>query len=116
MSDEIKVEQITVPKALFYLVDGLKIALSPKCRAYVVIPIIVNILLLILLGYGTFTYLKALVFELFDMFPAFLVFFAYVICALLGLTIFCVACYCFSTIATIIASPFYGLLADKVES
>ena len=92
MSDEIKVEQITVSKALFYLVDGLKIALSPKCRAYVVIPIIVNILLLILLGYGTFTYLKALVFELFDMFPAFLVFFAYVICALSGLTIFCVAC------------------------
>lgn len=55
-------------------------------------------------------------FSLFEGLPEFLSFVAYVLSYLLGIMIIFVCGYFFSTVATIIASPFYGLLADKVEA
>lgn len=67
-------------------------------------------------SYLLFTNIKALIFSLFEGLPDFLSFVAYVLSYLLGLMIIFVCGYFFSTVATIIASPFYGLLADKVEA
>lgn len=67
-------------------------------------------------SYLLFTNIKALIFSLFEGLPDFLSFVAYVLSYLLGFMIIFVCGYFFSTVATIIASPFYGLLADKVEA
>lgn len=107
--------KISALDAIKYLFDGIKLSLSKECRMYVIIPIIVNFVILFSLGYTTFNYISGLISDIFKTFPEFLIFLAYIITAIIGLLIGFVSCYIFSTVATIIASPFYGLLADKVE-
>lgn len=115
MNNEITERKISALDAISYLCEGIKMALSKECRLYVMIPIIVNFVILFSLGYATFNYISNIVSNIFKEFPEFLIFLAYIITAILGLLIGFVSCYIFSTVATIIASPFYGLLADKVE-
>lgn len=112
---EVTPVRLGIMDAVTYLKNGIRMALSKECRLYIILPIIVNIILLSILGYYLFTNLKTLVFNIFEDIPSYLNFLAYIISAFLSLTIIFVSCYIFSTLATIIASPFYGLLADKVE-
>lgn len=107
--------QITLPELINCLKTGLLLAISKECRTYIIIPIIVNIIILSVAGYVLYSYMSAAVYYLFDMFPEFLLFLAYIVIFLLGTTIVFAGFYIFSTVATIIASPFYGLLADKAE-
>ena len=109
-------KEITFGESVSFIFTGLKLALSKECRLYIIIPLIVNVLFMSSCSYFLFTYLKELIFSLFEGLPDFLSFLAYILAYLLGITIIFVAGYFFSTVATIIASPFYGLLADKVES
>ncbi len=85
---------------------------------YVILPICLNLVLMSAAGYYIFSYIKDFVFKIIDIWPDFLnflIFLAYIISTLLAASLIFVSCYLFSTVATIIASPFYGLLADKVE-
>ena len=115
MNNDITARKISALDAISYLFEGIKMAFSKECRLYVIIPIIVNFIILFSLGYATFNYISNLISDIFKTFPEFLIFLAYIITAILGLLIGFVSCYIFSTVATIIASPFYGLLADKGE-
>lgn len=107
--------EITVVDAFNYLVRGVKLALSKECRLYIIIPVTINLILMSLVGYFLFTNIKDWVFQMVELLPDFLVFLAYILSAILATLIVFVSCYFFSTVATIIASPFYGLLADKIE-
>ena len=101
--------EITFSEAITYIFTGLKLALSKECRLYIIIPLIVNVLFMSTCSYLLFTNIKALIFSLFEGLPDFLSFVAYVLSYLLGIMIIFVCGYFFSTGATIIASPFYGL-------
>lgn len=107
--------KLGIMDAVSYLKNGIRLALSKECRLYIILPVLVNLILLSSLGYYLFSNLKTLVFNIFEDIPSYLNFLAYIISAILSITIIFVSCYIFSTLATIIASPFYGLLADKVE-
>lgn len=107
--------KIVITDAFVFLKDGLGLALSRECRKFILIPILVNILLLSLCGYLIFSYLKSLIFNLIGLWPDFLMFIAYIVSAVLAILLVFLSCYFFSFFATIIASPFYGLLAEKVE-
>ena len=106
---------ISIIDAFKYLSLGIKLALSKDCRLYILIPVLINLILMSLVGYLLFTYIKDWVFQLVEMWPDYLLFLAYIFSAIFALLLIFVSCYFFSTVATIIASPFYGLLADKVE-
>ena len=97
------------------LVQGFKLALSKECRAYVIIPVLVNLLLLSIGGYFAYSLINDVIFSLREYLPDYLMFLLYLLTVIAALMIIFVCCYFFSTIATIIASPFYGLLADKAE-
>ncbi len=107
--------KLGIMDAIKYLNEGIKMALSKECRLYIILPVLFNLILLSALGYYLFINLKEIVFNLFEDIPQFLNFIAYILAGFLSITIIFVSCYIFSTLATIIASPFYGLLADKVE-
>lgn len=108
-------KEITIVDAFNYLIQGMKLALSKDCRLYIIIPIIINLILMSIVGYFLFANIKDWIFQMVGLLPDFLVFLAYILSAILAILIIFVSCYFFSTIATIIASPFYGLLADKIE-
>lgn len=106
---------IPASEAPALLLEGLKLALSKPCRPYVLLPLLVNVLLLGWCGYLIYSYLNSFIISLTDYLPAFLGLLIWLLSFIVGASIIMVACYMFSTVATIIASPFYGLLADRAE-
>lgn len=110
-------QKIGVTEAIDFLATGLKLALSKECRLFVIIPILINIVVLCLGGYLTVHWLLGMIDSLItDNVPAWLgSILVSIIGILLTVVVGFVACFFFSTIATIIASPFYGLLAEKAE-
>ena len=108
-------QKISLVTAISLIFDGISLALKKEFRAFVLIPILINLVLFSVLGYVLFYYIKELIFDIFNTFPDWLVFVAYILSALLVIALLIAGCYFFSTVATIIASPFYGILADKVE-
>ena len=108
-------QEINVLSMPGFLWDGLRLAVSKECRMYVIIPIIINCIVLIAGGMAVYHAITAFLQQYLDMLPQWLMFLSYIIYIILFLTIGFVFCYIFSTVATIIASPFYGLLAEKAE-
>lgn len=110
------VNQSISPFSVFnYITTGLSLAVSKECRLFVIIPILINLVVLLLGGYLMFQSIYGLLQEYVNMLPQWLSFLSYLIYILLVASLGFVFCYIFSTIATIIASPFYGLLAEKAE-
>lgn len=99
-------------EVLSFLSGGLKLALSKECRAYLIIPILINIIVLSGGSWVLYHYLTSLIEEVTGGLPSFI---SGLISLLLVVSLFLAGCFIFSTLATIIASPFYGLLAERVE-
>ncbi len=107
--------EISLTAVIGMLGQGVQLAFRKECRLFVIIPILVNIVIMTLCGYLIFNYLMEFIYAGVGYLPDFLNFLAYIAAALLAVCTIFVGCYFFSTIATIIASPFYGFLAEKVQ-
>lgn len=108
-------QRVTPGQALGFLTCGLKIAVSKECRLYILVPVLVNLVLLSICGYSIYSYLSSMIASLDELLPQWLSFLTVIISIILALMVIFIGCYFFSTVATIIASPFYGLLADRAE-
>ena len=95
--------------------EGLELALSPQCRAHVIVPIIVNVILLSAGGAAAYLGVRHWIFGWTDTLPGFLSWLGWILAAIAALLIIFLCFWFFSAVATIIASPFYGLLADRAE-
>jgi CysZ protein len=98
-----------------YLREGLKLVLSPGLRLFVLLPLTVNVLLfggLIYLAIQQFgSWLEAFMPNL----PDWLSFLEYLIWPLFVVLLLVIIFFTFTTLANIIAAPFNGFLAEKVE-
>ncbi len=98
-----------------YFMYGASLAMTPGLRRYVIFPLLINFVLiggaLILLFNQMGDWINSMVGAL----PDFLDWLSYLLWPLISLLVVVVAMYYFSTLANIIASPFSGLLAEKVE-
>lgn len=115
ISDNLNTTHLHAGDAFTCIVDGLRLAFSKECRSYVIVPILINILLLSLGGYTAFILVKSMIMSLADFLPDYLMFLLYILSLIAAGLIIFVCCYFFSTVAAIIASPFYGMLADQAE-
>ncbi|MBW9259841.1 MAG: sulfate transporter CysZ [Candidatus Thiodiazotropha sp. (ex. Lucinisca nassula)] len=98
-----------------YLLEGLKLLFKPGIRPFVLIPLLINIVvfsLLVWLGVDQFE-------QLMDRFlpgdESWLAWLRWLLWPLFAIAIILVVFYTFTVIANLIASPFNGLLAEKVE-
>ena len=98
-----------------YLLRGLRLLTKPGLRPFVLIPLIVNVLvfsLLIWLGVDQFE-------QLMDRFlpsdESWLYWLRWLLWPLFAITLVLIIFYTFTVIANLIAAPFNGLLAEKVE-
>ncbi len=98
-----------------YFFYGIKLALSPKIRRFVVLPLLTNVLLVGGAIFYLFSHLNAWIEGWIGQLPEFLSWLTYVLWPLLAITILATFSYFFSTLANFIAAPFNGLLAEKVE-
>lgn len=111
-------QEIGLTDSLKFMGVGLNIAFSKECFMFVLIPIIVNVLVLSLGGYFTVHWILGYVEDaVAGAIPGWL---SGVLMWLLGfilvISLGYVSCMLFATIANIIASPFYGILAEKAET
>lgn len=98
-----------------YLREGLKLVLSPNLRLFVLLPLAINLLLfggmIYFAGHQFGLWLDALMPTL----PDWLSFLSYILWPLFVALLVLMVFFTFTLVANIIAAPFNGFLAEKVE-
>jgi CysZ protein len=98
-----------------YLTRGAALLKHPSLRAFVVVPLALNMLIFgALLALG-FSYISDLMDAMLSRIPAWLEFIKWILWPLIVISVSLIAGYFFTSVALIIASPFNALLAEKAE-
>lgn len=101
--------------SLYYFLKGWSLIQVPGIRRYVIMPILANIVIMSLLFYWFFTMISSVIDLGLHYMPSWLQWLSYIATIMIVLVFAIFFCYFFSTITNIIAAPFNGLLAEKVE-
>ncbi len=97
-----------------YLIQGLRLLLRPGLKRYLMIPLVINILVFSLVGWLGYSQFEA-VLDHFLPSSSWLHYFRWILWPLFALTFLIIIFYTFTLIANLLAAPFNGLLAEKVE-
>ncbi len=98
-----------------YFFQGFQLIRQPGLRTFVLIPLLVNLLLFGGAFYYLYLQLGDLINWMMSYVPSFLDWLRYLIWPVAVLSVLFVFSFLFTTLANIIAAPFNGLLAEKVE-
>lgn len=99
--------------AVGFLFKGAKLLTNPKLRAFILIPILINIVLYsVALALGYY-YMDALITQ---SIPSWLHWLNWILWPLFFISFFVVGFFTFTVLANLIASPFYGLLAARTQA
>lgn len=99
-----------------YLREGLSLILQPGLRLFVILPLATNLLLFIGLIYLATNQFNTWVDRLMPGLPDWLGFLEYVLWPLFVVLVLLMVFFTFTMLANIIAAPFNGFLAEKVET
>ena len=95
-----------------YFVRGFAIITRPGIRAYVIVPLLINVVLFSVLMYLGASWLTDFAT---NMLPDWLDFLAWALVPIFVVSALMAGFYAFNVVANLIAAPFNGLLADAVE-
>jgi CysZ protein len=98
-----------------YLREGLKLVLSPGLRLFVLLPLAINLVLFVGLIYLAGHQFSLWVDTLMPSLPEWLSFLSYILWPLFVVLVALMVFFTFTMLANIIAAPFNGFLAEKVE-
>jgi len=98
-----------------YLREGLKLVLSPGLRLFVLLPLAVNLLLFCGLIWFAGQQFSTWLDHLMPTLPDWLSFLSYVLWPLFVALLLLMVFFTFTMLANVIAAPFNGFLAEKVE-
>lgn len=98
-----------------YLLQGLKLITKPGLRRFVIIPLLVNILVFSLLVWLGIDQFEVLMDRFLPSDESWLAWLRWLLWPLFAIALLLVIFYTFTVVANLIASPFNGLLAEKVE-
>jgi CysZ protein len=99
-----------------YLLRGLSMLSTPGIRPFVILPITINLVIFIVLTSALFTQFSQFSEWLNSYLASWLTWLSSVITLLAGILWLLLYGYFFSVISNVLAAPFYGLLAERVES
>ncbi|MFT7492106.1 MAG: CysZ protein [Pseudohongiellaceae bacterium] len=111
----------TMTNGFNYMVRGAKIIASPGMKRFVLIPLVANVIIFLFLTSLLIQYFSAVTRYFSDVLSgwAWMAYFAAIIATVLsGLAAFIILLiygYSFNLITNVIAAPFYGMLAEKIE-
>ncbi len=98
-----------------YLVRGAKMLPHPRLRAFVLIPLLINLIIFATLLGIAFSYISDWIDGMMAAIPEWLSFLEYILWPIVGLAASLFTGYLFTGVAIMIASPFNALLAEKAE-
>ena len=98
-----------------YLIEGMKLIAQPGLRRFVLIPLLVNILVFSAAIWYGITWFESFLVWMESKIPAWLQWLDWILWPLFILALLILVFYSFTLVANLLASPFNGLLAEKVE-
>lgn len=104
-----------IGKGAEYMLSGATLMLHRKLRTFVLVPILVNMLIFIFTTVALFAKFSAATEWITSFLPDWLSFLAWIISGVVTMFVLLAYGYSFSILTNIIAAPFYGVLAEKVE-
>ncbi|TQV80156.1 sulfate transporter CysZ [Exilibacterium tricleocarpae] len=104
-----------LPTGAHYLMEGIRLITHPQLRAFILVPLLINLLLFVIVTGVLIQQFDSAIDWLMSWLPGWLDFLAWILAALVALTVLVAYGYSFSVITNLIAAPFYGLLAEKIE-
>ncbi len=107
--------QNTLANGAGYLIQGVRLITHPKLRAFILVPILINLLIFVAVTAVLIQQFDGALAWLMGLLPSWLSFLAWILWLLFAITVLVVYGYSFSIITNLIAAPFYGILAEKVE-
>ncbi len=99
-----------------YLVKGINMLWQPGIRGFVIIPLLVNLLVFAGLTYFLMQQFNALMDWMMTYIPQWLDFIVWLLWLIFGLVLLVVYGYSFAIFGNLLAAPFYGLLAERVQT
>ena len=98
-----------------YLIEGMKLITQPGLRRFVLIPLLVNVLVFSAAIWYGITWFESFLVWMQSRIPAWLQWLDWILWPLFILALLILVFYSFTLVANLLASPFNGLLAEKVE-
>lgn len=98
-----------------YLKEGFKIISKPGMRRFVLVPILLNLLVFTGLIYYSVSHFSGWIGYLLSFLPSWLSWLEYVLWPVFVAILLLILFFTFTMLCSIIAAPFYGMLAEKVE-
>jgi len=112
MSDQSPLKKLD---GLNYMVRGFKVLIDPGLKRFILIPIAANLAIFVVLSYFFVQSLGGIDQWVLAFLPDWLDFFAHILWLLMLLLFLLIYGYSFTLLTNLIAAPFYGMLAEKVE-
>lgn len=103
-------------EAAHYLGRGARLLMRPGLKRFVLVPLLINILVFIAVTAFFISRFSDLLAQLTEWLPDWLAFIAWILWLVFVLALLILYGYTFNLITTLIAAPFYGLLAEKIET
>lgn len=103
-------------QSLEYFVEGAKIIFKPGFRRFIFIPLCVNLLIFIGLTMAFYHQFQSFIDYILELLPFWMDWLIWLIWPLAVFLFLMAYGYSFNIITNIIAAPFYGLLAEKIEN
>jgi len=97
------------------LFEGIGLLFRPGLRRFVLLPLAINLLLFVLIVVTAFSAFASLLNALLSLLPDWAAFLRWILWPLFALLLAVLVALCFNLFAGLIAAPFNGLLAEKVE-
>lgn len=98
-----------------YLLRGFSLLKLPGIRLFVMLPLLVNTIILGGLSYLSLSWIGEWINKIVAWLPEWLSFLSWLLWPLAVILVLAIIMYVFSSIANLIAAPFNGLLAEKLE-
>jgi len=101
--------------SLDYLCQGARLILRPGLRRFIVVPLLVNIILFVIATVALVHVYSDFLEALMQWLPSWLAFIAWLLWLAFAFLLLLVYGYTFNIITNLVAAPFYGVLAERVE-
>lgn len=101
--------------ALAYLTRGASLLVRPGLKRFVFVPLLVNLVLFVIATMALVHVYRDLLTQLMTWMPEWLAFVAWILWLLFAFLLLVVYGYTFNIITNLVAAPFYGILAEKIE-
>ncbi len=108
---------VNVPgNTLGYFAEGARLLNQPGFRRFIVVPLLVNLVIFVLASIAFVHSLTPWLNQFMAWVPAWLHWLSWLLWPLAALCFLIIYGYCFNLITNLLAAPFLGLLAEKIES